>query len=77
MEFNVKMDLFDFERMVGFWSGAKTNWDSYNEEQKEYLNQYACEMMEFGSLTQVNDLIWFDGDDILKEANLFESDDEE
>ena len=65
--FTVKdeMSLRDFDSMVGFWSGAKDRWDSMTEEEKDVMEEYA-EGLEFISLTQVNDFIWFDSDDILE-----------
>lgn len=69
--FSVKCDLFDFDSIVGFWSGAKTNWDSYSDEQKQYLNE-VCEGMNFDSLTQVNDFVWFDSEEVLKQGELLD-----
>lgn len=64
---NAEMDLYDFESMVGFWSGAADRWHDYTEDQKEYLND-VCEGMEFDSLTAVNDFIWFDADELIEDA---------
>lgn len=63
--------LEDFDSLVGFWSGAKDRWDDYNEEQKAYLEEIASEC-EFDTLTQVNDFVWFDADDLLAEAGLMD-----
>lgn len=62
------IDLEDFE----FWSGAQDRMNSATEEQRQLVfariedvfgDDFACE-------TDINDLVWFDCDDI------FESDEE-
>lgn len=76
--FTVKDDLTlrEFDSMVGFWQGAKSRWESMTEEEKDVLEDYA-EGLEFTSLTQVNDFIWFDSDDILERYHAENEPDEE
>ena len=63
------MDLFEFDQIVGFWGGARSRWDEYTTEQQNYLNDY-IDGLQFDSLTQVNDFIWFDADEILEDEEL-------
>lgn len=60
------IDLFEFDSIVGFWQGAKTRWEEMSEDEQEYLNQLV-EDYEFENLTQINDFIWFDSDELLDE----------
>lgn len=68
--------LEEFASVVGFWAGAKDRWDSYSDNEKEYLEQIAYEC-EFTSLAQINDFIWFDADELLEEYHAEEDDEEE
>lgn len=68
--------LQDFADEVGFWAGAKDRWDSYTDEQKECLEEYASEC-EFDGFVQVNDFVWFEADEILKSCHLMYDEDDE
>ena len=62
-------DRNDLDNLL--WSGAKTRWDSYTDEQKEYLMDLFYDSFnacgEIPTTTTFNDFIWFDADDILED----------
>lgn len=58
--------LREFNQVIGFWYGAKDRWESYTEEEIDYLEELVSDY-DFESLTQVNDFIWFESDDLLEE----------
>lgn len=62
----ITITLEEFAEVVGFWGGAKTNWDNYTEAERDYLEAVAAEC-ELNSLTAVNDFIWFDAPELLEE----------
>ena len=66
-------DLDDF-----FWSGARDRWNDATDEQKEMVWDRILEIFAYGdesipSETEINDLVWFECDDIF----FPEEDDEE
>lgn len=64
----VSCDIWNFE----FWAGAKDRMDYATPEQREAVYdriKYYCETFdnlrgEFPTETDINDLVWFDCDDI-------------
>lgn len=58
---------FDFDKF-DFWSGAKDRIESATDEQKEQVKQRIEEYIdccgEIPTETAINDLVWFDCDDI-------------
>lgn len=58
--------LREFAEVVGFWGGARDNWRSFSEAQKDLLEAVA-DTMEFESITSVNDFVWFAEDDFFLE----------
>ena len=63
--------LSEFEQTVGFWENPKSKWDNYTDEQKSYLESIV-EELEFEYLDDVQDFIWYDADDYLRQAGLLE-----
>lgn len=64
--FTVKVDcLQDFEDYVGFWGGAKVRYEALTEAQIDFLNEIISNFT-FESLTQVNDFMWFESDELLE-----------
>lgn len=50
------------------WGGARDRWDAATDDQKnlvwDYLQSILDEDGSFESLTQINDIIWFECDEI-------------
>lgn len=74
---------FDIDRFK-FWSGAKDRMDDATEEQKrkviERLEEYfeGCEDIEnIPSDTTINDIVWFECDDIFFPENKEEEDEDD
>lgn len=55
-----------------FWSGAETQFSEMTEDEINYLDEYLEEISCDGELTEteVNDLIWFESEEILRQAYL-------
>lgn len=71
-------NLTEFDQQVGFQPGAKSRWENYTQEERDFLDNwfeeyYAAEALN--SVCSINDFIWLRADDILetyyynKEAN--------
>lgn len=81
MRYYVETPLEEF----AFWSGAKYVADLINEQPNAseiwaYLENYLndCgELSEGLSETNVNDFLWFDAEDFIKEAGLIKNDEDE
>jgi len=73
---NCEMTLREFDQTVGFWSGARDRWIDMTEEEIDYLEESICDY-EFTSITQVNDFVWFESDEILEEFHAEDEEDEE
>lgn len=56
------------------WSGGKDWWSTYTDSQKEFLfdyfQSYAYDQEESPTLTEFNDFIWFESQDVLVENDL-------
>ena len=61
--------MYDLDDVL--WSRARYNWINYTDEQKAYLIDYFNESGAEQSLTNFNDYIWFEADDILEDAGLY------
>lgn len=61
---------FDFDNF-NFWYGARDRIESATDSQKqkvkERIEEYFCD--EDPTDTEINDLVWFDCDDIFNEKN--------
>ena len=62
MQYKCEFDAYIFT----FWSGAADRWDNATDEQREQvvdrLEEYFCD--ETPTETQINDIVWFECDDI-------------
>ncbi len=61
--YTVTVDIDRFE----FWSGAKSRMDNATDEQREEVYRRIAEYCEYAedvSEGSINDLVWFDCDDI-------------
>ena len=68
-------DLSDYEP----WSGAVDTWDKIVEaDAVDTLDAYLEEMYPEGlTMTQLNDLLWFDGDSVLADLGISEEEDDD
>ena len=75
MFYKVEFDVDNFE----FWSGARDRIEGANEDQKravqDRIEEYFEGCGEIPTDTQINDLVWFECDDIFYSDE--EEDDEE
>lgn len=65
-----ELDVYDLDKEL--WSGALNTWEKIREAGKEqeainFINEVFCDSGEVPTLTQVNDLLWFD-DALIYEA---------
>lgn len=74
MKIITEQSLSSFE----FWSGAKNNANKLTIEQLDELENYLEELYPDGMTeTQLNDLMWFDFDDIKSWLGIDDEEDEE
>jgi len=61
--------LVDFDREVGFWSGAKQVWEDLNDDQRAEAEQIFNDLFyedESLSETEINDWVWFELPDLIR-----------
>lgn len=68
-------DLSDYQA----WSGAVDTWQRIQDENKvDELDFYLEECYPDGlTMTQLNDILWFDGEQVLKDLGIEDEEDEE
>ena len=78
----VKRELSFYDLDDFLWSGARDRWNDATDEQKEMVWDRILEIFAYGdesipSETEINDLVWFECDDIFfpKEDDEEEDDD--
>jgi hypothetical protein len=56
------------------WSGARDKWVAATDEQREQVWSLLCDLFSdrIPDLTTINDIIWFDCDDIFNEDDIAE-----
>lgn len=68
MRYMVEQELEEFEP----WGNAVSIWNAIieNEEAYDYMNDFFNEYTGDLSETDINDIIWFDAEDLLHEAGI-------
>lgn len=68
-------DLSDYQA----WSGAVDTWQRIQDEDKvDELDFYLEELYPDGlTMTELNDILWFDGEQVLKDLGIEDDEDEE
>lgn len=56
------------------WSGAKEKWVAATDEQRERVWSLLCDLFsdKLPDLTTINDIVWFECDDIFNEDDIAE-----
>ena len=76
---SIQINEFDLDDYTP-WSGAVSTWDKIKEADMVddfecYLNELYCEGVP--SITTINDILWFEGDEVLSYLGLLEEEDED
>ena len=79
LEVKRELSFDDLDKFL--WAGARDRWDDATDEQKEMVWDRILEIFAYGdesipSETEINDLVWFECDDIFFPENDEEEDEE-
>lgn len=75
MGLKIICDLSDYSA----WSGAVDTWQRIQDEDKiDELESYLEELYPDGlTMTELNDILWFDGEQVLKDLGIIDEEEDE
>ena len=75
MSLKIICDLSDYSA----WSGAVDTWQRIQDEDKvDELESYLEELYPDGlTMTELNDILWFDGEQVLKDLGIIDDDEDD